>query len=126
MFKRTLCYKGAPVEVPLLEAGTPVTKEYAALLATAIKSDGCTGVPEFHHNCCVVHDLGYRFQIDPWGQAVSRAQVDAALRRCHQAESVFGRFSPMSWWRWAGVRIVGRFLWNEHRTAVDAGPNADV
>lgn len=76
-------------------------------IAKEIKSDGCTGVLEIHHNCCVVHDLGYRKGVDVYGRPVTRREVDAEFRRCNQRNSPLGRFSPDAWIRWAGVRVFG-------------------
>ena len=75
--------------------------------ARALKSDGCTGVPDFYLDCCLEHDIHYRTGKTLGGKPLTRAQADARLRRCIQSRSVFGWFSPMSWWRWAAVRLFG-------------------
>lgn len=98
-------------KIPLLKPGERLTHERIVELGKAICSDGCTKIPDFHLDCCIVHDLGYEYGIDPWGNAIDRADVDANFRTCMQAESPLGRFDPMSWWRWAGVRIFGRFFY---------------
>lgn len=80
-------------------------------LARVEKSDGCTGVADFYVDCCYLHDHFYRVG-EHWkvgGGPVTRAEADKALRQCIQSRSKFGRFSPMSWIRWAGVRL-GRFV----------------
>lgn len=105
-----MCRKEA-VNIPFLEENEPLTPEYVNALEKAIKSDGCTGVAEFHHKCCVVHDLGYRYHVDHTGKPATRSEVDAAFRRCMQQDSKFGRFDPISWVRWAGVRVFGRFFY---------------
>lgn len=101
--------------IPLLKYDEVVTHNYVTKLSDAIKSDGCTDIPEFHHDCCVIHDLGYRYGIDSWGRLISRDEIDANFRKCMQADSIFGRFDPMSWWRWAGVRIFGRFFYSPNK-----------
>lgn len=99
------------VTIPILQPEQQITSDYIKALDKAINSDGCTGVKDYFRDCCVVHDLGYRYRIDPWGRFIERSQVDAGLRTCIQSKSKFGRFSPISWIRWAGVRIFGRFLY---------------
>lgn len=96
-------------------------EEYLAWVrqeAKRMKSDGCTGVADAHVDCCYEHDLAYRTGKDPrsafrngWQDApiLPRSEADARLRRCIQDESPFGVLSPMSWVRWAGVRL-GRFV----------------
>lgn len=74
--------------------------------------DGCTGVLDFYRPCCVLHDFHYRIGLDFDMTAISRALADAKFRRCMQTRSIVGVFSPMSWWRWAGVRIFGGKAWN--------------
>lgn len=88
-----------------------VRKEAKELLA-----DGCSGVPDFHLDCCLEHDIAYRTKKTVLGEPISRRQADAQFRRCIQRRSKFGKISPMSWWRWAGVRIFGRSAWkgNKH------------
>lgn len=99
-------------EIPYLKEGEEPSSDYAEKLSKAINSDGCTGVAEIHHNCCVYHDLGYRYGFDIYHRPVSRAEVDMNFRRCMQQDSKLGRFDPVSWVRWAGVRIFGRFFYH--------------
>lgn len=99
------------VGIPLLKAGESVSKAYIAELDKAISSDGCTDVPDFYCHCCIIHDLGYRYEIDPWGQPVTKAEVDRSLRLCMQKSSPLGKFSPISWIYWLGVRLFGRKAW---------------
>ena len=123
---RVFWYDDKMVLVPLLGAGTPVTDAWAKKVAKVIASDGCSGVPDFHLCCCIVHDLAYKFAVDPWGAPLTRPEADAAFRACIQAHSTLGRFSPMSWWRWAGVRIGGQKAWDAHRAAQEAKPIGKV
>ena len=97
------------IDIPILLPNQPITTDYITELDKTIKSDGCTGVKDFYRDCCVIHDLAYRYAINPWGASVSRSQADAGLRACIQSKSLLGAFSPVSWVRWAGVRIFGRF-----------------
>jgi hypothetical protein len=101
--------------------------------AAVISADGCSGpAAGFHIECCYEHDLGYFYAkdprdaylkfrggaVDPWADAkpVSRRDVDARFRRCLQQRSTAGKYSPLSWWRWVGVRMGGRKSWAKHRT----------
>lgn len=93
--------------------------------AKKINSDGCSGVPDFHKDCCLEHDLAYFWGRDPieayklssgphedgvlWSLAgkITRSEADARFRKCQG--------DLMGFWRWLGVRIGGRFAWNNHR-----------
>lgn len=75
--------------------------------AKVIEADGCSGVPDFFKICCDAHDITYRTGADVDGEPRSQAEGDAELRQCIQARSRWGWFSPMSWWRWAVLRVVG-------------------
>ena len=97
--------------IPILKKGEKPSKKYIDALEIAIKSDGCTGVLEVYHSCCVLHDLGYRFHIDCHGNSVSRGKIDANFRCCMQDNSKLKWFNPMSWWRYAGVRLFGTFIY---------------
>jgi hypothetical protein len=94
--------------IPLLEEHESLTDDYVNNhLQSAIKSDGCTVVSELYHECCVVHDLGYKFGIDPWGNPLERGQIDHNFRTCMESRSKLGRFQPVAWGRWLGVRVFG-------------------
>ena len=104
---------GISKTIPILSPEQRITFAYIKALNQAIKSDGCTGVKDYYKDCCIIHDLGYRWHIDPWGRKVTRAQVDEAFRLCIQDRSKLGKFSPISWARWSAVRLVGRFFYTE-------------
>jgi hypothetical protein len=90
-------------------------------------SDGCSAVTGVH----VEHDAGYyygkdprdayfRFRggaLDPWEMArpITRAEVDKRFRQCLMNRSTLGRWSPMAYWRWLGVRVGGAKAWDSHR-----------
>lgn len=76
-----------------------------------IKSDGCTGVPDWFLDDCIVHDWWYRMKIDFNGSPISREEADKRYRWMMQRRSVFGVYSPMAWWRWAGVKLFGKSAW---------------
>ena len=98
---------GISKTIPILSPEQQITSDYIRTLNQAIESDGCTGVKDYYKDCCIIHDLGYRWHIDPWGRKVTRAEVDEAFRLCIQSRSKLGRFSPISWARWSVVRLIG-------------------
>mgnify|MGYP001585300174 CR=1 FL=1 len=118
---RRFSYHGQDVLVSLLRPGEAVCRAWLRQVKADIGSDGCSGVPDFYLDCCIVHDLAYRFAVDPWGRPTSRAEADAAFRACIQRQSRLGKASPMAWVRWLGVRAFGSKAWNAHRTAQE-GP----
>ena len=99
--------------------------------AENIHSDGCSGVPDFYKEACLQHDLSYFYARCPvsaykcylegiedvWGaaQVITKAHADAVFRRTIQAKSKLKRFSPMSWWRWLGVKWFAGKAWNSHK-----------
>ena len=80
--------------------------------AAEAHSDGCTLVTQLFKDCCYEHDHAYRTGKNVFGYPVSRRDADATFRKCIQSKSKLGVFSPISWIRWAGVRIGGWFLWD--------------
>jgi len=50
--------------------------------ANALGSDGCTGVTEWHHDCCLLHDVYYRTGLDMDGRVITKAEADLAFWRC--------------------------------------------
>lgn len=84
--------------------------------AFKIHSDGCSHALQIHRECCYEHDLGYYYGRDPrvafqfgWESSpqVTRREIDSRFRECHP----FG----VRVWRWMGVRLGGRGIWNRHR-----------
>lgn len=93
------------------------TADYRARVrqrAAELRSDGCTGVPEFYQDACFEHDVHYRTGATLDGVPLTRADADRIFRHRIQAMSPFGVFSPMSWWRWAAVRLFGASAWHAH------------
>jgi len=80
--------------------------------ARELRSDGCTGVPNFYKDCCLEHDIAYRTGRDIDGRPVTREEADKQLRDCIQARSLFGKWSPMSWWRYWAVRWLAGRSWH--------------
>ena len=73
--------------------------------AKKLGADGCSGVPEFYRDCCLEHDIAYRTHKTVDDVSIDRKTADRAIRECIQSKSVFGRFSPMSHWRYAALRV---------------------
>ena len=103
------------VTIPILATGQPITSDYVTQLHKAISSDGCTAVPDFYKECCIIHDLAYRYKMSPWGTPMTKADADNGFRTCIQSRSKLGRCSPLSWVRYFGVAVFGKRAW-KHAT----------
>ena len=79
--------------------------------AQALGSDGCSVVPDFYVDGCYEHDVHYRTHQTLDGRPITRRRADCWFRQRIQEMSWFGRFSPMSWWRWVAVRWAGESAW---------------
>ena len=109
----------------------PVYWNFIRSEAALIQTDGCSHVSGFQVDFCYEHDLSffhgkdpidayYRFRggaLDPWKEAkpITFDEANKRFRNRHQANSKFGRLSPMAWWRWLGVQYGGRSAWEKHR-----------
>ena len=80
-------------------------------LATALKADGCSGVPDFYLLGCLEHDIAYRTHCDAYGYPTTKRRADKHLRWYIQMRSPFDGFSPMAWWRWQAVKWWGKKAW---------------
>lgn len=68
--------------------------------ATKIGSDGCSGVADFFVDVCYEHDIHYATHKDLFTHAaLTKEDADRYLKWGIQFHSVFGRRSPMAWWR---------------------------
>lgn len=76
-------------------------------------SDGCSGVPDWMIWTCWEHDYHYRTHESVEGWPIKKCEADYIFRRRIQQSSGFGRFSPVSWWRWLGVRFLATKAWNQ-------------
>jgi hypothetical protein len=72
-------------------------------IAATLNSDGCSGVPEFHSDCCLEHDIHWRTGRTIDGEAITDMQANRRFWYCNAVKSRFGRWSPMAAWRFAGV-----------------------
>jgi len=70
-----------------------------------IKSDGCSGVPDFYVDECIKHDFYYRTKHDFSGRLISKKEADLRFREGIQRKSKLGVMSPLAWWRWLGVTL---------------------
>ena len=74
--------------------------------ALEINSDGCSGVPDWFVWTCYEHDVHYALHEMLSGLVIDFRTANYVLRVRIQQGSAFGRASPMSWWRWAGVKYL--------------------
>lgn len=81
--------------------------------AAELKSDGCTGVVDFYKDCCLLHDIFYRTHRNLFGEPITKAEADKALRDCIRKKSRFGFWNPMATWRWLGVKFFARRAWEK-------------
>jgi hypothetical protein len=79
--------------------------------AANLDADGCSGVPDFFLDACLEHDCHYRTHHWLDGAPIFRSEADERFRQVIQSRSVLGVLSPMALWRWAGVRLMGRWAW---------------
>jgi hypothetical protein len=118
--------------------GDPVTEvrlatywEWARAEASLIDTDGCSKVSGIHVECCYEHDLSFfaakdprdaylRWRLgdpEPWkcAKPITFGEANRRFRKCHQARSKFGMYSPMAWFRWLGVKFLSKQAWDKHR-----------
>jgi hypothetical protein len=81
--------------------------------AIELESDGCTGVPQWLIWTCWEHDIHYRTHKMLDGTMIDKRTADYIFRVRIQQGSGFGVLSPVSWWRWIGVRMLAKRAW-EH------------
>jgi len=75
------------------------------------KSDGCTGVADIYVKACWEHDFYFRTHHDFCGHVISFWEANKRFRIRMQRCSKLGVLSPVSWWRWLGVALLGRSAW---------------
>lgn len=88
--------------------------EHIRFIATQLKSDGCTDCPDIYVDSCYEHDVHWRTGRTIYGVPITTAQANRRFRKVIQSRDPFGRFSPLSWWRWLGVTVGAKFL--KHKT----------
>jgi hypothetical protein len=88
-------------------------------------SDGCSGVKDFYIQSCWEHDFHFRYAKTLFGDPITFNEANERFRQAIQMRSRWGRFSPMSWWRWIGVRAFGRAAWNKSRAINHPFPNLE-
>lgn len=95
------------VKIPILRPNELPTKLYFVALKKAIKSDGCSKSPDIYGDCCIGHDLHYRFGIDLYGNPVKKKDSDNYLKGCMEKASVLKRWSLIAKVYWLGVKELG-------------------
>jgi hypothetical protein len=99
--------------------------------ATLIDTDGCSNVTGFNVVCCLEHDCAFHYGRDPrdayrkhldgsfhpWVDAapITFNETNRRFKRCHQAYSKFGQYSPFAFWRFLGVQWFSKGVWDRHR-----------
>ena len=73
--------------------------------AKEIGTDGCTIVADIYLDSCLEHDVHWRTGLTIDGAPITAQQANRRFRKVIQSRSKAGRFSPVSWVRWAGVSI---------------------
>lgn len=87
-----------------------------------IASDGCTGVPDFFLDGCKLHDFWYRTHRNLDGTPITELQADKGLEQYIWKHSIFGRFSPMAWWRRRALEyIFGQKAWLAECQEIEIG-----
>lgn len=87
------------------------TEEDICDIGIFIASDGCTGVPDFFPDCCIIHDWIYATHRDFYGIPRTQKFADNVLKLCIQKRSWFGKWSPMAAWRYKFLRTFGGKNW---------------
>jgi hypothetical protein len=85
-------------------------------LAAELKTDGCTGVADIRVECCWRHDIAYFTGKDIDGEPITKEEADTLFRLCIQKRSKLGKYSPMSWIRWLGVKYLGTGTWGKTKS----------
>lgn len=78
--------------------------------ASMLGSDGCTDVLDLYVDACYEHDIHWRTGQTLYGVPITTAQANRRFRKVIQSRDPLGRFSPLSWWRFFGVTIGGKFM----------------
>ena len=93
-----------------------LTESDYAEIGEFVATDGCSGVPDFYLNCCIIHDFYYRTHRNLNATRITKGTADKRLRDCIMRGSVFRSLSPMAWWRYWGVRGFGKKAWFHNET----------
>lgn len=88
-----------------------LTENDYAKIGVFIATDGCSGVPDFYLNCCIIHDWWYRTHRNLDGTPITKKEADEGLKQCIRAHSILGGHSLIARvWYW-GVRKFARKAW---------------
>lgn len=85
------------------------------LVRSYLRSDGCTGVPNWHVKACWEHDFYFRTHHDFNGHFISFSKSNWRFLKRIQKLSWFGAFDIRSYVRWLGVTLLGRNAWRGNR-----------
>lgn len=87
------------------------------LVEVYVRSDGCTGAPQWRRRACVEHDFYFRTRHDFAGRVIGFEEANKRFRARDQKLSLFGFLSPLAWIRWLGVTLFGSKAWDLRRSA---------
>mgnify|MGYP001333882545 FL=1 len=76
-----------------------------------VASDGCSGVPDFYLNGCIIHDFYYRTHRNLDGSPITKKEADLVLREYDHQHSVLSHASIIGNLWYLGVRWFGRKAW---------------
>jgi hypothetical protein len=96
---------------------TTIRKNFTAedhrRIAEFIKSDGCTGVPDWFLNGCIQHDWGFRTHRDFEGNWVTEHEVNGWLKEYVQKRSWLGRWSLVAFVRYQFLeKLLPKRVWD--------------
>ena|SRR3990167_1797839 len=77
-----------------------------------LKSDGCTGVPDYLVWTCKEHDIFFRTHYTLAGRSIDFRTANYIFRVRIQQGSGLGIFSPVAWCWWAAVSVLGKKAWS--------------
>ncbi len=83
--------------------------------AKNLKTDGCTGVPDWYVWTCWEHDVHSKTNKTIYGLHLTVGEMNWILRRRIQQASVMGVASPVSWLYWVGT-VIYRWWLNKPST----------
>jgi hypothetical protein len=92
---------------------TSAYREHIRKLAIDLGSDGCSWVPDFYLDACYEHDVHFRTHKTYAGDPITFDESNHWFGERIKSSSIFGRWSPMAWWRERGVSKFGRGAWED-------------
>lgn len=85
------------------------------LIRTYTRSDGCSGVSDWHVKACWEHDFYFRTHHDFEGKVISFSEANLRFLRRLFKLSWLSIFNLRAYIRWLGVTVLGKNAWNDQR-----------